>query len=257
MGTPVLLFARRDRVDLLRPTATNITIPEIKIPFETEPWGRTLPPGYVLSYDDAPPEPQLPDRYDNLRPFWEQQGGRPVAFKPSRFVKRPWCKEQLAQFDMLPILARLHRPQTAQFMKDGKPLGPKARNQAFLGAWEKALATLPKGQEPVRVIYDCGPKGDARIALLTLALHTAGPDLDVSGKDGLNITRRLGDTGANAPYVALALGILATQKQDDITAVVNLRREDRATVMMVSPPTAEEKVPRKIHLDSKYLGTSE
>ena len=46
----------------------------------------------------------------------------------------------------------------------------------------------------------------------------------------------MGDTGANSSYVALALGILATEKQGGVSAVVNLRRDDRATVMMVSPP---------------------
>ena len=32
-----LIFGRKDRVDLLRPTATNIPINDIQIPFETEP----------------------------------------------------------------------------------------------------------------------------------------------------------------------------------------------------------------------------
>lgn len=234
----VLLLGRRDRVDLLRPTATDIPIEDIQIKIETVPRasGNPIGPDHVLSYDDAPPEPMLPDRSNHLRPFWEVQGGAPAAFRPSRFVKRPWCKEQLAQFDALRILARLHRPQTAQYVKNGKFLGPKARDKAFLEAWEKALATLPEGQAPARVVYEYGPKGAAHLAPLTTAMRAAGPDLDLGGKEGLDVTRRIGDTGANAPYVTLALGILATRQEGGISAVVSLRRDDRATITMVSPP---------------------
>ena len=253
----VILLGRRDRVDMLRPTATEIPIREIQVPFEKvlAYEGDSYTADHVASYDDAPPEPQQPDRRNHLRPFWEAQGGAPAAFKPSRFVKRPWCQEQLVQFDRLKVLARLHRPQTAQYAKDGKPLGPRDREKAFLEAWEKALATLPKGQKPARVIYDFGPKGAAHLAPLRLAIDAAGPDLDITGKDGLDVTARLRDTGANAFYVALALGIIATEKEGGVSAVVNLRRDDRATVLMVSPPTPEDKVRRKIHFKSDYMGT--
>jgi len=224
-------------VDMLRPTATDIPIEDIQVKIETErpPCGIQLDGDHVLSYDDAPPEPQFPDRSNNLKPFWEVQGGAPAAFKPSRFVRRPWCKEQLAQFDALKILARVHRPQTAQYVKSDKPLGPKEREKAFLETWQKALATLPEGQKPARVVYEYGPKGAAHLAPLKIAIRAAGPDLDISGKEGLDVTRRLGDTGANAPYVTLALGILATRKEGGISAVVSLRREDRATITMISP----------------------
>ena len=222
-SSTVLLFGRRDRVDMLRPTATNIPIRDIWIPIEKVlGYSKdTYDDFHIASYDDAPPEPPLPPR---------------SAFKPSRFVKRPWCKEQFAQFDELKVLARLHRPQTANYLLDGKQLKPSARQAVFLAAWKAALATLPEGKQPVRVIYDFGPKGAAHLAPLVLALNAVGPNLDVTGEDGLNVTERMGDTCANAPYVALALGVLATQKQGGISAVVNLRRGDRATVMMVGPP---------------------
>jgi hypothetical protein len=262
----VILLGRRDRVDMLRPTATDASIKDIHVPFETDQEGLEYirasrkaageppPTDYVVSYDDAPPEPQQPDRQNHLRPFWEAQGGAPLAFKPSRFVKRPWCQEQLVQFDLLKVLARLHRPQTAQYVKDGKTLGSREQERAFLDAWEKALATLPEGEKPVRVIYDFGPKGATRLAPLTIAIRTAGPDLDLTGKDGIDLTARLRNTGANSFYVGIALGILATERQGGVSAVVNLRRDDRATVIMVSPPTEQDNVRRKIHFHSDYLG---
>ena len=253
----MILLGRRDRVDLLRPTTTDIPTKDIQIPIEYTLIDQedTVPKDHVLSYDDAPPEPQQPDRQNHLRPFWEAQGGAPMAFKPSRFVKRPWCQEQLVEFDLLKVLARLHRPQTAQYVKDGKALSPKNCEKAFLETWEKAMATLSGGQKPVRVVYDYGPKGATHLAPMTLAIRTAGPDLDVTGKDGINVTQRMRDTGANGYYMALALGILATEKQGGVSAVVNLRRDDRATIIMVSPPTAEDKVRRKIHFKSDYMGT--
>jgi hypothetical protein len=222
-SSTVILLGRRDRVEVLRPTATKTPIRDIWIPIE---WASGLPEDtyddfHIPSYDDAPPEPPLPAH---------------SAFKPSRYVKRPWCKEQLAQFDELKVLARLHRPQTAQYQQDGNLLKPSARQAVFLAAWQAALATLPTGQWPVRVIYDFGPKGAARLAPLVLAINAVGPDLDVTGEDGLDVTERMGDTCANAPYLALALGVLASRDMGGVSAVVNLRREDRATVMMVSPP---------------------
>lgn len=255
----VILCGRRDRVDMLRPTATDIPIEDIQVKFESEPppQGIELDPDHILSYDDAPPEPQQLDPYSHLRPFWEVQGGAPAAFKPSRFVKRPWSKEQLVEFDLLKIRARLHRPQAAEYVKNGKLLGSKGREEVFLETWRKALATLPEGEKPVRVIYDFGPKGAIHLAPLPLAIRAAGPDLDIMGKDGTDVTARLRDTGADGFYVALALGIIATEKEGGVSAVVNLRREDRATVIMVSPPTAEDKIRRKIHFHSKYLGSVE
>ncbi|HWQ07917.1 MAG TPA: DUF2875 family protein [Holophaga sp.] len=253
----VLLLGRRDRVDLLRPTATEIPIRDIQIKIESEPppQGITLDSDHVLSYDDAPPKPQLPDATHHLRPFWEAQGGGPAAFRPSRFVKRPWCQEQLVQFDLLPVLARLHRPQTADYVRDGKPLGARRREEVFLETWKKALATLPEGELPVRVIYDFGPKGAARVPPLSLAIRAVGPDLDIMGKDGIDITASMRDTGANSFYVGIALGILATQKAGGASAVVDLRRDDRATIIMVSPPTDQDRIRRKIHFHSSYMGT--
>jgi hypothetical protein len=61
----------------------------------------------------------------SLTPFWEK-GKQPVAFQPTEWLPKPWTKEQVAQFDALPVLGYLHRPQVVSYMQpDGKALGPQ------------------------------------------------------------------------------------------------------------------------------------
>ena len=243
-----LVFARRDRVEILRSSATDQTIPKYLIP---------VPGSATYEADLAKEKTALnAPAHDPMRPFWEKPGPT-AAFKPNAWVRRPWCKEQLAQFDMLKLLGRVHRPQLVSYVQNGKPLPPKAQQKAFAEAWKAALDSLPQGQAPVRVIFDHGKSSEGqRIIPLTLAIRDQGPDLDLYGRNGVNLTTRVGDTGASSAFVALALGITASRKDGGPTACVNLRRKDGASILMVTPPTPEDLVPRKIHLDSKYLGTS-
>jgi hypothetical protein len=232
-----LVFARRDRVEILRPTATDEKIPD----------GLPDYKDWVANKATA---------RDSMRPFWEK-GDPTAAFKPNAWVRRPWCKEQLAQFDMLKLLGRVHRPQIVSYLHDGKPLPPSAQQKAFNEAWKAALNSLPQGQIPKRVLFDHGKSSEGRrMAPLVQALHSLGPDVDLHGKTGVNLTARVGDTGASSAFVALVLGITASRKDGGPTACVNLRRNDGASIVMITPPTPEDLVPRKIHLKSNYLGTS-
>ena len=121
---------------------------------------------------------------------------------------------------------------------------PAERHAAFAAGWKAALGTLPEGKQPARVLYDHGPANQgARLAQLGLALHTVGPELDLN-KDCINLHRCLGELGADASFVNVAVGVYASHRKNDISACVSLRREDGALILMVSPPTAEErKVP--------------
>ncbi|HWQ08687.1 MAG TPA: hypothetical protein VN436_06265, partial [Holophaga sp.] len=243
-----LVFARRDRVEVLRSSATDKKIREFDVP---------IPGTADYESDLAREEAALKAPLgDPLRPFWEKTGPT-AAFKPNAWVRRPWCKEQLAQFDMMKLLGRVHRPQVVSYVHDGKLLSPRAQEKAFSDGWKSALESLPAGQTPVRVIFDHGkaPEGH-RILPLAQALREYGPELDLHGKHGVNLTARVGDTGASSPFVALALGIMASGKDGGSSACVNLRRSDGASIIMVTPPTAEDLVKRKINLDSEYLGTS-
>ena len=168
-----------------------------------------------------------------------------AAFHPTEYLPQPWDKWQLIQFDRLPILGRIHRPKAISYLRpDGKPMKPSERHAAFAAGWKAALGALPEGQLPARVLYDHGAANHgARLAQLGLALHSVGPELDLN-KDCVNLNRCLGDLGADASFVNVAVGVYASHRRNDISACVSLRQDNGALIVMVSPPTAEErKVP--------------
>jgi hypothetical protein len=80
-----------------------------------------------------------------------------------------------------------------------------------------------------------------RVAPLVRVLHDSGSAIDVHGKNGVNLTQALGDTGATSFFVGMALGTFASHQHQDVSAVVSFRREDRATIVMLEPPTPEER----------------
>jgi hypothetical protein len=202
------VLARRDRVEAMRA-------------FAREP---------------APAKPSYP---------WEQPHGqaRPgPSFQPTEFLPKPWDQWQLIQFDRLPVLGRIHRPVTVSYVRpDGKPMKPSERQAAFAAGWKAALGTLPDGLQPARVLYDHGPANQGgRLAPLDLALHHVGPELDLN-EDGINLHRCLGDLGADAAFVNVALGVYASHRRNDVSACVSLRRKDGAMILMVRPPTTGER----------------
>jgi hypothetical protein len=125
--------------------------------------------------------------------------------------------------------------------EDGKPLGPQGKEEAFEKAWRAALEGLPEGQKPARIFYDFGRTTEGvRIVPMNQGLRKVDPDFDVA-KEGYNLFRSLGDTGASSPYVGLGLGIIASYRKNDISAAVSLRCEDGASIFFVSPPTEEDR----------------
>ncbi|WP_166876345.1 DUF2875 family protein [Massilia mucilaginosa] len=57
---------------------------------------------------------------------------------------------------------------------------------------------------------------------------------------GYDLARILGDTGAASAYVGVALASMAGRQSGGATLVLNLRRIDGASVLLVVPPTAEQ-----------------
>lgn len=176
-------------------------------------------------------------------PFWEKEQIK-SPFPATEYMPKPWNKEQLEQFDKLPVIGRLHRPQVASFVVDDKALGEKARNQAFLEAWKQALTTLPEGQAPGLVIFDCGAGKNGRMAPLCQALDQLGPELSVPGKHSVDLSQALGDTGASSFFMGLGLGTIASHRSGLPTAVVSFRDPARATIQMITPPSTEERKKR-------------
>jgi hypothetical protein len=54
------------------------------------------------------------------------------------------------------------------------------------------------------------------------------------------LPQALGDTGAGSPFVAVALASMAGRQSGGATLVANLRRNDGATLLLVTPPSAEQ-----------------
>jgi hypothetical protein len=183
------------------------------------------------------------DLQDELdKPEWKRNLGGIREFKPTDLLPMAWDQKEIDQFEKLPVLGRIHRPQWVDFRPGGKALGPKGQAAVFLEGWKRALGSLPEGMAPARVIFDPGPPAQVGRALpLYQALHAAGPALDPSGDAMLNLSRRLGETGASSFFLGLGLGLMANHQEGDATAVVSFRKSGGATVVMVSPPTEVER----------------
>lgn len=247
------VLVRRDRVDkLIRPFAVDEKFGldyEDKTSFVNRVWN------FYFKIADAHPDAALPTVEEwlaevpklmaetkdvpvsSLLPFWDRMPG---GFTPSPWIPVPWAKWQLKEFDDLPTLGYLHRPQYAKYVTpEGKPLGNTARETAFADAWQGALDTLPEGRKPERLFFDAGSSRARGIPPMVNAFGTHHPDYDwrLDSPQMIDLTTRLDDTGAASPFVQIALAIIAGYRDGGVSATVNLRREDGASVLMVSPPT--------------------
>jgi len=180
---------------------------------------------------------------DNMLPFWEK---KPMeGFKSNPWVPIRWTKWQLEEeYDAAPLLGYLHRPVAVKLTDEhGQPLSESAKARAMAAGWQQALATLPDGKLPQRLFYDTG-KDAKHIIPFNRAMNTEGTPhpLGVDApKDSYNIGRRIGDTGASSPFVQIALGLMRSYSHGGVSATLDLRHGDTATITMVRPPSKEEK----------------
>ena len=170
----------------------------------------------------------------------------PQPFVPTPYLPQPWTPFQVDQFDHLENFGTLHRPQVVSYLDDaGKPLSSKERQTRFALALRAALAPLG-GKLPARIFYDAGNVADERgtaSRLLPLASGLHAPDLVfdlLDTKHGYDLSRILGDTGAGSPFVGVAVATMASKQSGGASLVVNLRRDDGATILLVTPPSAEQ-----------------
>lgn len=171
---------------------------------------------------------------DALKPFWEkEQLSRSTgAFRTSEWLPGAWSEALLEAYAKLPVLGRLHRPQFVHF--PGK--GEASRAESLRQAWQEALVGLDEGGRHEHLFYDFGPVTQGRrLAPLSRAMVVLAPDFDVFDQ-GINLHRRLGDTGAASPFLGTALAAMASHREQGVSASVFLRREEGASLVMVSPP---------------------
>lgn len=178
----------------------------------------------------------------------------PSDWKPTPWFPIPWNRAQLETFDRLPTLGYLHRPTFVRFTDEhGKPVTRRAERQQLLQAgWQAALEKLPEARRkeaPARVIAATGGKAAQLIALhgvLDAQAAAGGPEID-SGKPGqfIDTDKRLGDTGAATLFVQMAIGVMGSYRDGGVSAAVNLRSLDEASIILISPPTDEQRRDQK------------
>lgn len=174
----------------------------------------------------------------------------PRDWKPTPWFPIPWNREQLETFDRLPTLGYLHRPVFVRFADEhGKPVTRRAERQQLLQAgWQAALQNLPEARRkdaPARVIAATGGKAGQLITLhgvLDAQAAAGGPEID-SGKSSqfIDADKRLGDTGAATLFVQMAIGVMGSYRDGGVSAAVNLRGEEEASIVLISPPTDEQR----------------
>jgi hypothetical protein len=169
----------------------------------------------------------------------------PGQFEPTPWLPVRWVKHQVDEFDRAPKLGHLHRPvKVALRDEQGRPLKAALQVKAMTAGWERALATLPTGDKPVRVFYDSTDNMDATIALNNAlhALNADGDGLDLGNVDeGYDIGRRLWNLGVGSALTQIGLAAIASYKEGGVTAVMYAGDEGSVSIQMVRPPSEEEK----------------
>ncbi|MGG7604472.1 type VI lipase adapter Tla3 domain-containing protein [Massilia sp. BKSP1R2A-1] len=174
----------------------------------------------------------------------------PKDWKPTPWFPIPWNREQLETFDRLPTLGYLHRPVFVKFTDEyGKPVTRRAERQKLLQAgWQAALQNLPEARRKdgaARVVVATGGKAAQLIALhgvLDAQAAAGGPEIDSSKSSRfIDTDKRLGDTGAATLFVQMAIGVMGSYRDGGVSAAVNLRGEDEASIVLISPPTDEQR----------------
>lgn len=178
----------------------------------------------------------------------------PKDWQPTPWFPLPFNKEQLAQLDRLPTFGFIHRPTYVKMTDEqGKPLTRRdQRERALQTGWRQALLSLPEAERPAapaRLVAATGGKQAQLIALhKTLLKHAedGGTELD-SGNTAqwIDTDQRLGNTGAATLFVQMAIGVMGSYRDGGISAVVNLRNPDEATIVLVSPPSEEKRRTQK------------
>ncbi|WP_211443280.1 type VI lipase adapter Tla3 domain-containing protein [Collimonas humicola] len=176
---------------------------------------------------------------------WKSQP--PQSFAPTSFIAQPWTKFQIDQYDHLETMGRVHRPQAVSYLDDdGNPVKAGERKKRMETAVRAALAPVD-GRIPARVFYDYDSvrrerTDTERFLPFSQSLRAIDDEFDLHNPErGYDLAAILGDTGAGSPFVAAALATMAGLQSGGATLVANLRRDDGATLLLITPPTVAER----------------
>ncbi|MDC8759012.1 type VI lipase adapter Tla3 domain-containing protein [Janthinobacterium fluminis] len=174
----------------------------------------------------------------------------PTNWKPTPWFPIPWSKSQLATFDSLPSLGFIHRPKFVKFADEhGKPLTrPDQRSKALKAGWQEALLALSESQRikaPALIVAASGGNTAQTIALhsvLNAYAAQGGPEIDTGKSEQfIDTDKRLGNTGASTLFMQMAIGVMGSYRTGGISAAINLRDKDEASIVFISPPSAEKR----------------
>lgn len=159
----------------------------------------------------------------------------PSTYIRTPFVPEPWSPVQMAQYDEMPVLAWVCRPKEAKYDKAGSPAQRAAAlQQAVQAAFDGPL----QGQPPVRIMFDTGvgEDGRERMRVLRQAVKAVLPAFELHNPlTGYHLGERLGDCGAASAFAGVGLASLAAWETGASAMVINARRDDGATVLVVQP----------------------
>ncbi|CDG82448.1 type VI lipase adapter Tla3 domain-containing protein [Janthinobacterium agaricidamnosum] len=188
---------------------------------------------------------------NNLNPFAHRP---PTNWKPTPWFPIPWNKDQLATFDRLPTLGFIHRPTFVKFTDEhGKPITRRdERGKVLQAGWQAALLTLPEAERaraPALVVAATGDDTNQTIMLhsaLNVYAAQGGPEID-TGKSGqfIDTDKRLGNTGAATLFMQMAIGVMGSYRDGGVSAAVNLRDRNEASIVFISPPSDQQRKSQK------------
>ncbi|NHZ41761.1 type VI lipase adapter Tla3 domain-containing protein [Massilia aquatica] len=216
----MLVLARRERVERLRPFA----------PFVAD--------SMVIKRRGA----QISRNWSEFA-GWKK--APPTPFVPTPYLAKPWTQFQVDQFDRLEHLGTVYRPQAVSWLDAAGQALPAAVKAARMEGALRAALTPLGGKLPARIFFDDASGRDnggaARFAPLADALRAIDPGFDLRDPErGVDLARILGDTGAASAFVGVALASMAGRQSGGASLVVNLRRNEGATLLLVTPPTPEQ-----------------
>jgi len=204
------------------------------------------------------------ERIDALRPF---AGAREThthaatsarsGFKPTKYLPEAWTAEQIDEFDRLKTIAIIHRPIQVDYLKEKdapatadteqkiRLIAPQLRLPVFKEAFDMALQAIPEGK-PTRIFYDTGGgETGGNITPLFSAALASLPESDLNDpNEGVDISQRIGNTGACSPFVMWALAAMTSYENRASGITVNLRRREGAMITAITPSVKKQDIER-------------
>jgi hypothetical protein len=174
-----------------------------------------------------------------LPEFWKSLGPARNGFVRSGYFPLPWTSWQLKAFDAAPLIGYIHKPVTVDLSSDdGRPLNRIETTKRLRVGLERAFAAAeitPTMAE--RVFYD-----SSEDKLWVIPLSKAVDEATQSNLDAMSLTQgfdigvRIGNTGINAPYMQMGLGLIASYLDGGTSVSIARRPGEKVDIVVLSPP---------------------